>query len=555
MIQKFKYYKKIKDKLFFNYGKVKFDVKKNNINKLLNKKKSHYLSIYKDYLLYDCQDEFIKKNYHLRESLDKLVDLAKYYKNYLSFFCRPFCLNTYCNKIIEDYYDKKAEFFYNENFGNVKKKKQKNKKNNNNILIFNEIVRKSIENPTQSTLNLNSINSDLNTQRLIEEDFLTSKTQKEGLDKVIKTLDKKYVEIKDNYETIINNNETPIRHSIKGLFTIYKSNQNTHNIHFHLGKRENSSNFEKTKICQYKKLKPYISNYNLRSKKNFSTLNQDNSMKHSMKLSNKNINISTKFLDYKKKGFINYKENNMKSLSNGSKHITYNLLSTYMNNCFEKNKYKFIHKKELSSNSFKDSLFKNSIDSKTINNRKYIKLKGNNLIQPLNINYIQHISKLDNSKKNSVSNKSFENINKKIKYNEKNNNENNKNKNKFQLNVNSELGKININNLGSLSNSNSLSNIFKQSINQNIEQLKNNEKNIILDKIIENSKIQIKYKRKLNFHSPNHYLNMNHLKNIFGNEIFKKKINSKLTNKNIFSCREEIPKKKTLIFSPIDSKN
>ena len=138
-----------------------------------------------------------------------------------------------------------------------------------------------------------------------------------------------------------------------------------------------------------------------------------------MKLSNKNINISTKFLDYKKKGFINYKENNMKSLSNGSKHITYNLLSTYMNNCFEKNKYKYIHKKELSSNSFKDTLFKNSIDSKTINNRKYIKLKGNNLIQPLNINYIQHISKLDNSKKNSVSNKSFENINKKIKYNEK----------------------------------------------------------------------------------------------------------------------------------------
>ena len=43
MIQKFKYYKKIKDKLFFNYGKVKFDVKKNNINKLLNKKKSHYI--------------------------------------------------------------------------------------------------------------------------------------------------------------------------------------------------------------------------------------------------------------------------------------------------------------------------------------------------------------------------------------------------------------------------------------------------------------------------------------------------------------------------------
>ena len=132
MFKNFKYsYLKIKKNLYSKYGRIKVDIGKVNIEKLIKKKKSNYLSKYKDCLIYDSYVEYIVEKYCLRESLDKIGELAKYYKNYLSFFCRPFCTDFHFNNILENYYDNKAENFYNENFG-----KEETKENHINKKII-----------------------------------------------------------------------------------------------------------------------------------------------------------------------------------------------------------------------------------------------------------------------------------------------------------------------------------------------------------------------------------------------------------------------------------
>ena len=83
MSNEFKY---LITQLYLKYGKNSIDIEKKYIEKLIKKKKSNYLSKYKDCLIYDSYGEYIVEKYCLRESLDKIGELAKYYKNYLSFF-------------------------------------------------------------------------------------------------------------------------------------------------------------------------------------------------------------------------------------------------------------------------------------------------------------------------------------------------------------------------------------------------------------------------------------------------------------------------------------
>ncbi len=520
-------YLKIKKNLYSKYGMFKLDIGKVNIEKLIKKKKSNYFAKYNDCLFNDCNDEFFKNEYHLQECLEKISDLANYYKNYLDYFCRPFLTNFHFNQIIENYYDTKAELFYNENY--VNDENEKKRKNNNNILIFNETIRKSIENPTQSTLNLNSGTNDLcSSQILNEEGFLTSQTQKNNINDIINIMDKK-IHKPNNYETT--NNENSFKISTKGLFNIYKKNKTGN---FLIKTRENSSNEEKSKLNQFKKLKSYVSNFNIRSKKYFGVFNQDNSVKNqsvknSIKLnSNKNINIST-LLDSKKNN-LNKKTKKSFSLNN-NKNNSYNIISTFMNNYLEQNKYKIIKKKINSSNSYKDYSSKNTIESKNIRKIKYIKLKGNNnIIQPLNIHYISNNFILTKKlkKKQIFSNQSLENLSKNM-------------KNINHIIINSNLG-------NNLYNNNSLSNLIRKSRNKSDETLKKmNDMDKNLDIKINNIK-----NKKFYFHSPNFY-KMKNLKSIINNE--NRKLNNKKTDKNIYSNRLDMSNKKKIVFNPIYDNN
>ncbi len=115
----------IKQILFSKYGDSKTELNKQYIYSLLKNKKCHFSSLFKDYLIYDYIDEFLRKIYFIDELKAKLPQISLYYYHYLSFFCRPFFKNFYYNNIIQNYFDNKAEIFYKETYEN---------KNNNNFI-------------------------------------------------------------------------------------------------------------------------------------------------------------------------------------------------------------------------------------------------------------------------------------------------------------------------------------------------------------------------------------------------------------------------------------
>ena len=112
------------------------------INNLLISKNSHFVSLFKDYLIFDFIDEFLRRFYSIKEIFLRLPKFPNYYKNYLKFFCIPIFNDFYANKILSSYGEIKAEIYYNSTYGNSNKKVNKE----NFKTIFTETVKKNIEN-------------------------------------------------------------------------------------------------------------------------------------------------------------------------------------------------------------------------------------------------------------------------------------------------------------------------------------------------------------------------------------------------------------------------
>ena len=146
-------------------GKLKYQYIGFIMENLIFNKNTHLVSTFKDYMIWDYVEEFLKRFYNDRESGERVPKFASFYKNYLKFFCIPTFKDIFCNEMIHNFSEKKAELFYNENY---RKKKETNSyqedcgiyeesesdedsdsktSNNNNIekTIFNETVKKKIE--------------------------------------------------------------------------------------------------------------------------------------------------------------------------------------------------------------------------------------------------------------------------------------------------------------------------------------------------------------------------------------------------------------------------
>ena len=168
-ISKKKNYKRDKDSTYNLYPKIiSKNLQKYNsnaeiknvmiINNLINCKSCHFLAIFKDYLISDYIEEFLRRIYFLNESIERIPKLYNYYKNYLVFFCKPTFIDNFSNDIIKNYGDLNAECFYK---NNLEKKKNKNEvkryldkkieeidknKNNDNEELIKTVFTKSIKN-------------------------------------------------------------------------------------------------------------------------------------------------------------------------------------------------------------------------------------------------------------------------------------------------------------------------------------------------------------------------------------------------------------------------
>ena len=120
---------------------------KRTLNILIKRKKCHYVADFNERILSMCQlRDFLKRYYTIEETKERIPKYVSYYKNYLTFFCRPIFVSYITNKKMVRHMEKVAQVFYNENYAEEEKDdKGKSKKKEKNIVIFNKKIKKEIE--------------------------------------------------------------------------------------------------------------------------------------------------------------------------------------------------------------------------------------------------------------------------------------------------------------------------------------------------------------------------------------------------------------------------
>ena len=181
------------------HTKYKFSSKEesyNNliVNALIFNKNSHLVSIFKDSMIWDYIDEFLKRYYKKAESFERVPRFASFYKNYFKFFCKPTFVNFTVNGVIQDYNEQKAELYYNQNF---KSKKSNNEMEDNEDIedekssksiskskiektIFSSTIKENIDNNSIITVKKTLLNNE-STMILPDNDYDNTIVNESGL--------------------------------------------------------------------------------------------------------------------------------------------------------------------------------------------------------------------------------------------------------------------------------------------------------------------------------------------------------------------------------------
>lgn len=248
-------------------------------NLLLNKN-CNLVSVFKDHMIYDFVDEFLKRFYNFRESAERLPKISKYYKNYLLFFCKPTFRNFKMNMMIQNYGDFKAEMYYKLNYGgsggNNKKKKdpdykslfskstkeninhcsmteseivitQNDEINENYIPVYQTHDLKNLFNKNRIKLNDSNLSMNLNmTTKTIKSGLLTSYSRRESLEDILKTI------INENYISGSTTNNTGTNTKTNTQNFTLTNNTNCNNFNYTATSTEPNENQYKCGIKEMK---------------------------------------------------------------------------------------------------------------------------------------------------------------------------------------------------------------------------------------------------------------------------------------------------------------
>ena len=331
------------------------------IEDLIKSKDTHFTTLFKDYLLMDYNEEFLRGYFNENESKEVLPKFYDYYKNYLKFFCKSTFNNFYINEIIQEYGENQAEVYYNINYKKKERLKKKDKKENLD-------------------------------EKNLEESYKTDSKQNDNISKLIslnsfftKSIIKHVNE--DNEESLIKKKNQKELSNIKPL----KNNdrQNTINLPDDSTVSIDDVITKKSSIINIidlmsNKLKKKQKNKNKYKNKNMNN-NNNNNYNNNNKKFNKKIELI--FIDNKK---LNNNRNilNKKCLNSFSK-TTSNLNDKSKN-----------LSKESKNNKTKKLISRNKANNSNINN---IISKNNKILS--SSNYIKYIDVLKNKKniKNDIS--------------------------------------------------------------------------------------------------------------------------------------------------------
>ena len=392
------------------------------------------LAKFKEKLMFNYREEFIKKTYKIKEIKKKLPLFYEFYKSYLQFFCSPTFSDLKLNELIEKTREKKAKAFYNEYYKNEPENKEKTM----NIIIFTSKIRRDLSRKTDLTnLSKTSIMAD------------TNKSSITTVNSIAKLL---FNEITSSYSISnnnINNNNIKKKNSILKKNALNLRNENSNYIKKNIKLKDKlqlniNSSYKKSNII-YNKNNKILATPNHNTINSFSINNntrEGNSKLHSFSIKKKSAVIKIK------------KDNNESSSTN-----------TKLNS---NRTYKELKKSSINYNNSGNNInLYNKLGNNTSSN---IFKNNNNIIQkPKSRNYITCLGKNKSGFNyfygNIASQKSFEN-------NSLNNNNNFQSLNSLNAQSN---GKSKVKKILRIHRNNM--NISSHKINSEIHNYNNNESN------------------------------------------------------------------------------
>lgn len=226
------------------------------IESLIENRNTQYCARYRDCMIYDYIDEFLKRFYAREESTARLPGIAKYYKSYLKFMCKPTLRNFRANDLLHLYADQKAELYQCVNY---ESKNRTAKEKIKYQTILTETVKEN--------LNENIITrSEVDCEDLL---FHTESIAKDGVSLSLDEHSLALLGLNDHLISHRSNNKEESLLFLLGKFEDRKLNDKfvKKNVLFN-DNRQKTSNYDKTtKDYSIKTVKEHTSNDKLEEKK------------------------------------------------------------------------------------------------------------------------------------------------------------------------------------------------------------------------------------------------------------------------------------------------
>lgn len=350
---------KLNNLLYNKYGDIEEEFNLLYLDAILFSKNCHFAVKYREYLIWDYVDEFLKRYYTKKESEERLPRIANYYKNYLRFFCNPLFKDLKKNEIIQVYGDDKAKVYYKNNYGNYNKAKAAldnnieneklqnfienenknenlNGNNNNNneeeykSMIFNTTVRGNIENHVITRSSVNTRNSKNYDSFFLENSF--SKANNAESKNNLSILPKNKNALKNK------NKKKSIQESLINLL----NNVDEHSFTYDYITEENSFYLRNcTQKDNFDTKTSFISSNKIKSK----PLNNENQKIKNSNLK-ANLNLENKITNNNENNFNNQNNRSKNNFGNVNPWQTNNIISNKNNDFNQNSKNKSIYIRE-----------------------------------------------------------------------------------------------------------------------------------------------------------------------------------------------------------------
>ena len=421
LLQYQKYFNK---KLVIKYNILPNEYILMNLENFISAKYCHNLATFKEILIFNYDEEFMKRFYPKKESVKKIPLFSEFYKSYLKFFCFPTLAELKLNDLIEDMVEKKAKAFYNDNYKEENDKDKYQKKIN--MIFFNNKVRKdisrknSLTNLTKTSIKNDSFSNKSSTSLLTVEKLYDELNNEEKIN------DKNQLNSKSQDKTIIGKNNNFVN-NINKINSINNQNcelKNTVFIHKIKNKINNYENISSNISNTNSKYLGSATNSNNKKIKNRISRNLDIIVFGNKTSNSKEINIISR--TQKLKSMQKNIQNMLKLNSKGNPYK--NIFSQYLNSRRISLDKKYNSRKDLSKRKkIKDIKIKasnnyvnksnNSINKKNNilitnnNNKNNNKINNNFLKINYNNNYYTNFKVAKTNK--TSNNNSYRNIEKK----------------------------------------------------------------------------------------------------------------------------------------------